>query len=162
VGLNFDKYEEYVKWKWRMPRPSVLAFNMSNLEFSKENILIKRSLERAAKELGQDALPTFAASGQIEIVRYLLDSGMDVNTKYSIGGHTALIMATMLANVEVVRLLIKAGANVNLKNDDGQRALFYTDNETMRNNIALGKISKTDIEKYKEIRQMLLDAGAMK
>ena len=160
VGLNFDKYEEYVKWKWRMPRPSLLAFNISNLEFSKENILIKRSLERVAKEFGQDALPSFAASGQIEIVRYLLDSGMDVNTKYSIDGSTALIMATIQANVEVVRLLIKAGADVNLKNNHGQRALFFTDNETMHN--ALGKTSKTDTEKYKEIRRMLLDAGAMK
>jgi outer membrane protein assembly factor BamB len=160
IGLNSDKYEEYVKWKWRMPRPSLLAFNMSNLEFSKENMLIKRSLERVAKEFGQDALPSFAASGQIEIVRYLLDSGMDVNTKYSIDGSTALIMATIQANVEVVRLLIKAGANVNLKNNHGQRALFFTDNETMHN--ALGKTSKSDIEKYKEIRQMLLDAGAMK
>ena len=159
VGLNFDKYEEYVKWKWRMPRPSLLAFNMSNLEFSKENILTKRSLERVAKEYGQDALPSFAASGQIDIVRYLLDSGMDVNTKYSQGGQTALIMATMQANVEVVRLLIKAGADVNLKDDHGRRALFYADNETIRN--ALGKTSKTDTEKCKEIRQMLLDAGAM-
>ena len=61
--------------------------------------------------------------------------------------------------MEVVRLLIKAGANVNLKNNHGQRALFFTDNETIRN--ALGKTSKTDTEKYKEIRQMLLDAGAM-
>ncbi len=158
VGLDPDKYEAHVKWKWRMPKPSLLSYNLSTLKFSKENILKKRLYDNMVKEFGPNSLPGFAASGQIAIVERLLAGGMDVDAKYPYGGQTALIMATLAAQAEVVKILLDASANVNVKDDHGKAALFYSKNEEMHK--SMGKTSKADVEKYKEIHRMLVKAGA--
>ncbi len=158
VGLDTEKYEEYVKWKWRMPKPSLLAYNLSTLKFDKENILKKRQVENIAKQLGPKDLSAWASSGQIEIVENLLTRGVDVNCKSPYDGGTALISATIMAQLEMVRILLEAGADVNIKNNYGKAALFYSNNKATHK--SAGKTSETDIKKYKEIEKMLRKAGA--
>jgi len=60
--------------------------------------------------------------GETEIVKKLLESGVDVNEKNE-EGETALHIASLVNNVEIVKLLLESGADVNVKNTLGQTAL---------------------------------------
>ena len=55
----------------------------------------------------------------IEIVKFLLESGADVNADY------ALINASKKGITEVVKLLLEKGADVNKKTNEGHTALYY-------------------------------------
>jgi hypothetical protein len=77
-----------------------------------------------------DLLEVAASSGNVEIVRFLLDRGLPVNghwkpvndTIRKIGHDSPLIQAADNAAVEVVRILLEAGADRNAKYN-GQTAL---------------------------------------
>ncbi len=58
------------------------------------------------------ALVTAANSGKIEVVKFLLEKGVDVNQKTS-GKSTALSSALLGGHVEMVKLLISKKADVN-------------------------------------------------
>lgn len=62
--------------------------------------------------------------GRTEIVRLLLDKGIDVNCKDS-HGQTALISAAQGAATEVAKLLVERGADVNAESIHGATALIY-------------------------------------
>jgi uncharacterized protein len=63
--------------------------------------------------------------GRTEIVRFLLDRGLDVNTTDS-SGYTALMAACQERKSDVVQLLLERGADVNaVTRDGGATALFY-------------------------------------
>jgi ankyrin repeat protein len=67
--------------------------------------------------------PLIGAS-DLEILQYLLDTGLPVNVA-SEYGTSALADAAYNGRLEVVKLLISKGADPNLKNSDGQNALDY-------------------------------------
>ena len=66
------------------------------------------------------------------IVRALLDSGMDVNL--IIKGDFLLFIAAAEASVNVVKLLIERGADVNKKNDQGDTSLLIACNAEFAGN----------------------------
>ena len=47
-------------------------------------------------------------------------------------GLTALIVATSEGNIEMVKFLLKNGANKDLKDNEGSKAIDYTDNEEIK------------------------------
>jgi hypothetical protein len=59
---------------------------------------------------------------QIDTVKYLLESGVDVNCKFS-DGLTPLMLAVDKGNIEVVQLLLNKGAEIELRAKDGTTAL---------------------------------------
>ncbi|MEM9073072.1 MAG: ankyrin repeat domain-containing protein [Myxococcota bacterium] len=61
---------------------------------------------------GETTLMVAAGAGQVELVRALLDAGVDVD-RVSYGTRTAIGSACSAGSVEIVRLLLAAGANVN-------------------------------------------------
>ena len=78
------------------------------------------------------------------LVKELLDSGVDVNSRDS-HTSTALEYAAEFGQVEMVKLLLEHGAEVNTSNNDGDTPLYCAvDNGQM------------------EIEKMLRDAGAVK
>ena len=65
-----------------------------------------------------------ATNNQIEVMRYLIEVGADVNAE-SPNGTTALMMAARGGHVEAVKLLLARGAEVNRRNQGGATALSW-------------------------------------
>jgi len=59
-----------------------------------------------------------ASKGKLEVVRYLLDEGANVNAREDLG-HTALAEAAYYGQVDVVKELLLHGADINAVSDDG-------------------------------------------
>jgi len=54
-----------------------------------------------------------AWNGHIEIVKFLVTAGADVNHANKQYGYTALTSSTRLGHIEIVKCLVTAGADVN-------------------------------------------------
>lgn len=69
---------------------------------------------------GNSAGPLFLAAGEgkLEVVRYLLDEGADVNASEKLG-NTALAEAAYYGHIDVVKELLLRGANINAVGDGG-------------------------------------------
>ena len=82
-------------------------------------------LESCGAEIKSDSTSLYYAaySDNAELVEYLLDKGVNVNTKYR-RGETALHAAAGFANCKVVELLLAHGAEINAQDDDGQTPLW--------------------------------------
>ena len=73
---------------------------------------------------GTSALIETAQSGNLEIVRCLIDAGADVNAANS-DGHTALMYASQWGHIDVVDELLSRGADVDAQTVDGSTALSF-------------------------------------
>lgn len=71
---------------------------------------------------GLTPLAFAASSGDVEMMRFLVAHGADVNHR-SASGQTALISAILAAKIESVRTLIELKADVNAKMKDGDTPL---------------------------------------
>lgn len=69
---------------------------------------------------GRSALFHASAEGHVDVVRYLLERGAEVDEAPA-GRSTALIVASWEGHREIVRLLISSRADVNRKNENGGR-----------------------------------------
>jgi ankyrin repeat protein len=69
---------------------------------------------------GNGCQPLFLAAGggRLDVVRYLLDQGADVNARDD-RGRTALIEATFYGNAGVIKELVLRGADINANSDEG-------------------------------------------
>jgi ankyrin repeat protein len=63
---------------------------------------------------GKSGMPLFLAAGEgkLEVVRYLLDEGADVNAREA-RGNTALMEAAYFGHVETLKELLLRGADIN-------------------------------------------------
>lgn len=59
--------------------------------------------------------------GNIDILKFLIDSGADINS--NISSNTPLMAATESDDLNSVKILVEAGANVNAENQTGDKAL---------------------------------------
>lgn len=87
---------------------SLFLSNGADLEFSRQ----------------QSLLDIASYHGRTEIVRLLLDRGIDVNLKDSYG-QTPLIAASRGGTLDVAKLLVERGADVNATTTHGATALIY-------------------------------------
>lgn len=81
------------------------------------------NLQQGKKQIAEYLrLLNSSEQNQIETVKYLLESGIDVNHQSS-EGITALMLAVNKGNIEIVRLLLEKGANKLIVNKHGTTAL---------------------------------------
>jgi uncharacterized protein len=92
----------------------------------------------AAEQMLREA--TFA--GKVELVRDLIQQGVDINAAES-NGWTALMYSAATGHMMLVQLLLAAGADVNLASTSGQTAL-----------------SESRYWKHTEVADLLVSAGA--
>jgi ankyrin repeat protein len=119
-----------------------LASYNGDLETVKRLIGQDPDLVNSRNSLGRFPLEMAAQTGQMEIVRFLLEKGADINLDRN--GATALHMAALYGGkTELVVLLIEKGADMNARTGDGNTPL----------NLAV-------LGKQKEIADLLLDKGA--
>jgi ankyrin repeat protein len=62
--------------------------------------------------------------GNIEIIKLLIDAGLDVNSVNEYG-KSLINIAILNDNIELVKLLIEAGVDVNAVDSNGYCPLFY-------------------------------------
>lgn len=79
------------------------------------------------------------SSGNVEMIRFLVGRGADVNQGAKTGGQTALITAILGAKIESVKTLIELKANVNTKMKDGTTPLELAQKGDQEEIIALLK-----------------------
>jgi len=102
-----------------------------------EGLLIK-------KGAGDQSLIDAAAKGDLDTVKALLDSGVNINAKEEVTGFTPLIAAAYHGDLDTVEFLLEKGADVNAKTSRGVTAL----------------IAASIDENNTEIAKLLLDKGA--
>lgn len=79
---------------------------------------------RAAANLGTTELITAVRAADLDKVRALIDSGVDVNELDNAGSRTALFWAAKGGNLKAVEMLLAAGANPNLPDRTGRTSLW--------------------------------------
>jgi outer membrane protein assembly factor BamB/ankyrin repeat protein len=145
VGLEPQRYVEYVAWYMRVPRPSVLAYDVAALPFSEKNPVVE---ERAASAwpVREDFIEA-ARTGDLARMRRLLEAGLGPDAQNPRTSSTALMEAAHRNQEGAVRLLIERGANVN--------AVFQA-----RIGGEVRQITALDETKDARVRELLLKAGA--
>jgi hypothetical protein len=139
----------------RDPTNSV-NFALLVYDFEKYNTIFSITQEHVRAPQGTVALCEMAAQGNITVVDFLLDQGMDPNSRNE-RGVTPLAIAITRGQVETVKLLLRRGANPNLVYFDRFGPL-----EQAVEQYLLGKdrAIPSMITIYKEIIQALLASGA--
>lgn len=139
IGLNTQKYSRQSKWGFTLPKASILNFAITSLEFSKRSRLQVQEEERLLEEQRQIqaildqsrvatesiAIFTVAQIGNIERMKEMLESGIDVNVIHPYDTCGPLMFAVIGGQLEMVEFLIERGADVNTKDSSGKSALFF-------------------------------------
>ena len=73
---------------------------------------------------GVPLLNIAARNGKRDVIRYLIESGADVNLTAEDRGTTALIDSVMALHEDIADDLVKAGTNLDVKDKNGQTALI--------------------------------------
>lgn len=74
-----------------------------------------------------------AAGNHVEIAKFLIENGADINLKTATDGKSALHWGAFHGHLPVVELLISKGANINDKDDDGYTPLDIAKQTEKRN-----------------------------
>lgn len=93
----------YQKSKAAEDHQKMLEVSAKNCDLDTLKLLIKKS--RGDSRVSERALYDAAEKGCLEVVKFLLDEGVDINTSL------ALLSAADRGQLEVVKLLLKRGAN---------------------------------------------------
>ena len=100
IGTAFQKSETEPQKTQEQPAPVQHPVNQSQMSLHAEVI-----------------------TGNMEIVKYHIQTGSDINEKETAGGSSPLITACVFGQTEAALTLIEAGADVNQINNDGSTAL---------------------------------------
>ncbi len=93
-----------------------------NLEELQALIAKDPSLTDAKDEMGRTPLHLACYGGHMELVKFLLSKGADIETKFA-NGSTALFWSIPEGHIDIVKLLITKGADIQAKQNDGTTLL---------------------------------------
>lgn len=90
----------------------------------RNDVAVEALLQRGAdpNKESYNVLSWVADTGDVKLVRLLIDHGANINRKDEYDGKTALMAAVEGGSAEAVRLLVDRGADINIKNTDGLTA----------------------------------------
>lgn len=94
-------------------------------------------------------------NSNIELIKFLIDRGSDINKK-GLYGYTPLHISVGMNNIEITKLLIENGADVNIKDDKGEIPLIKAlrSKEVTISKLLICSGSKRDIEDINNIATM--------
>ncbi|MHB1456491.1 MAG: ankyrin repeat domain-containing protein [Armatimonadota bacterium] len=99
----------------------------------KELMAFDKSQANKPDPTGWTPLYYAAAGDHVEIAKFLIDNGADINLKTTTDGKSALHWAAFHGHLLVVELLLSRGAQINDKDDDGNTALEIAKQTEKRN-----------------------------
>ncbi|EAX97715.1 hypothetical protein TVAG_168120 [Trichomonas vaginalis G3] len=109
-----------------LPSFCILHYNTS---FFKH--IVKDNIDLIHQKMNDDKKYTCftaaAGSGNISVVKFLVEIGEDLNER-SRKGKAPLHYAASNKNIEIIKFLASKGCNINIKDDSGETALFYAVN----------------------------------
>lgn len=105
------------------PRSIGYAALSENLDLLR--MIVESADTKLMAESGAEALVQAARSRNPNLLRFLLDSGVDPNLQTTGSGLTALMSAVDSGQLENANLLLEKGARVNVRDDAGRSALSY-------------------------------------
>ncbi len=136
--------------------PVTMACQLGDLEAVK--ILVKGGADiNLFDSRDENALITATMNNQIEIVRYLLAHGAQVNAIRASSGETALFTALRNHQSDLLTLLIQGGANVNLPNKSGETPLIVA---SLADDLEMVKYLKTRGAKFNSPKEEFLCAAS--
>lgn len=94
--------------------PYTAALGEGNLKFVKSMIESEKAKVNE-KFFGWSALQIAANKGQLEVVKYLLDKGAEINYQHPVSMNTAFHLAALSNHKNVLKYLVERGADVNIK-----------------------------------------------
>lgn len=94
---------------------------LENVEEEAGRMTVQKLINQQTVE-GQSLLHLAVLGSYMEIVKFLLYRGADVNQCMD-GSETCLHIAAVTGHKEILKLLINYGINIDMKNDDGRTAL---------------------------------------
>lgn len=100
-----------------------LALDSNNLDKIKECL---EHLDINVKLVKGRSVLTYSTEQSLEVAKYLIDNGANVNAK-DIEGLTPLIWHVLHRNYEIVELLVEQGADITCEDRFGKNALYYLD-----------------------------------
>ncbi|XP_029110822.1 ankyrin repeat and SAM domain-containing protein 6 isoform X2 [Scleropages formosus] len=104
-------------------RPDVFsALKLGNSQLVREIVDEDPAQVNSANADGASPLMIAAVSGQLDVVRLLVERSADVDKQDGVHGWTALMQATYHGNKDVVKYLLSQGADVNLRAKNGYTA----------------------------------------
>ena len=97
---------------------------MAALKGQKEFVDLLLARDAAVNKTGWTPLHYAATSGQVAIMKQLLDKYAFIDAQ-SPNGTTPLMMAAMYGSIDAVKLLLDEGADITMKNQQGMTALDF-------------------------------------
>ena len=105
--------------------PILIAAARGDLPLIRFLVEIAGSDVRAKNNSKTTTLMMAAGAGSLEVSRYLLDRGANVDAK-TVHGLTALMHAASSGNLDLAKLLVERGADTQVIDSFGNNALAYT------------------------------------
>ena len=99
-------------------RPALSAYVWRDNQARVERLVALGADVKAVDNDQDTALHGAAQTGNVDVIRLLLDKGADVNAKNVVGG-TPLMWTATYGQEQAARLLLSRGANASLKDNDG-------------------------------------------
>jgi ankyrin repeat protein len=107
--------------------------------------------------IDETALTTAVENDRIEIVRYLLEQGAQVNLRGPVNGETPLFAALRWHHTDILTLLFQAHADVNVRNNDGYTVLALA---ALKNDLEMVEFLKANGAKFDSPHDELLFAAS--
>lgn len=105
--------------------PLTLDIQFEKEKFDVISYLVKKGANVNQEDYNGDTPLTIAINkGNIKIIKFLIESGANLNLRENSYYGTPLILAADLGNLEIVSYLVKKGANINEKGKYGYSALM--------------------------------------
>jgi len=115
-------------WIQNIPHKEVNNYFINNqkLNFNIRFIILKNEQFDLKSLNDNNILLIFSSKyGYLELVKFLIKIGVNINQKVNYNGQTALMYASLYENLEIIQLLIENGVNINQKSSNGWTALIY-------------------------------------
>lgn len=136
-------YIDNLGWRWLLPNKDGA---LAALEVAR-NTSDADDLYWIKGQLGEDTIIEATEKGYVDLVKSLINSGVDPNTQNEFRG-TVLTCASSYNNLEIVKILISAGANVDLNDSDNNYGII---NASLTNNLDMVRIlinAKADVNVF--------------